>query len=234
MEQVGFSFIALLFAALSGFIQNPPEDLLSLTETKTVLTQLNVDQSEDALIGLLSGNTAPKADSTVLDKAVKLLREGNFKERKNAKKTLNAAGEEHKAYFQKLATDSDPEVSETAKSILKKSSAKKQAAKKLGMTDDILQLLAIRRLAELKSSKALEAISALKGSQNKDIAMEAERAMAVLKGLKPKRHKRNQGTQKLLKMLPRESGFIAALDLTEPTKKSKLADYLGAMKKCLG
>ena len=234
MEQAGFSFIAILFAALSGFIQNPPEDLLSLTETKTVLTQLNVDQSEDSLISLISGKTAPKADTSELDKAVKLLREGNFKERKSAKKVLNASGEENKAFFQKLSSDSDPEVSETAKAILQKFSSKKQAAKQMGMTEDILKLLAIRRLTEMKSSKALEVINALKSSKNKDIAMEAERASALLQGNKPKRLSRNEGTQKALKMLPRESGFIAALDLTEPSKVSKLSDYLAPMKKMPG
>lgn len=234
MAQAGFSFFAIILAALTGFIQNPPEDLLSLAETKTVLAELKIEQSEESLISLISGNSAPKSDTSGLDKAVKLLREGNFKERKSAKKVLNAAGEEYKAYFQKLAKDSDPEVSETAKAVLKNFSAKTAAAKKMGMTDDVLKILAIRRLTELKSTRALDAIQVLKSSENKDIAMEAERASAILQGKKPKRHSRNEGTQKLLKMLPRQTGFVAALDLTEPTKDSKLSDYLGAMKKIPG
>ncbi len=47
MAQAGFSFIAIILAAVTGIIDNPPEDLLSLSDTKTVLTQLKVDQSED-------------------------------------------------------------------------------------------------------------------------------------------------------------------------------------------
>ena len=235
MAQAGFSFIAILFAALTGVIDNPPEDLLSLSDTKTVLTQLKVDQSEENLISLIStSSAAPKADTSEFDKAVKQLREGNSKERRAAKKILKAAGEEHKAYFKKLASDSDPEVSETAKAILQKFAAKKQAAKQMGMTDDILKILAVRRLTELKSEKALDAIKALKNSENKDIAMEAERAAALLQGNKPKRNSRNQATQKALKMLPENIGFVAALDLTEPVKNPKLSDYLEPMKKVPG
>ena len=234
MAQAGFSFIAIILAAITGVIDNPPEDLLSLSDTKTVLTQLKVDQSEDNLISLLSSNTAPKADTSEFDKAVKQLREGNSKARRAAKAVLKAAGEEHKAYFQKLASDSDPEVSETAKNILKNFAAKKQAAKQMGMTDDVLKILAIRRLTELKSSKALEIVKALKASKNKDIVIEAERASALLQGNKAKRHSRNQATQKLLKMIPENIGFVAALDLTEPSKSPKLTDYLAPMKKVPG
>lgn len=234
MIQAGFSFIAIILAAVTGVIDNPPEDLLSLGDTKTVLTQLKVDQSEDNLISLISGNSAPKADTSEFDKAVKQLREGDSKERRAAKKVLKAAGEEHKAYFEKLAGDSDPEVSETAKNILNNFAAKKKAAKQMGMTGEVLQILAIRRLTELKSEKALEAVKALKNSKNKDIAMEAERASALLQGSKAKRNLRNQATQKLLKMIPENIGFVAALDLTEPTKEMKLTDYLAPMKKVPG
>jgi len=234
MAQAGISFFAIILAALTGIVENPPEDLLSLSDTKTVLEQLKVDQSEDHLISLISTKSAPKADTSEFDKAVKQLREGNSKARRAAKKVLQAAGEEHKAYFQKLSSDSDPEVSETAKNILKGFAAKKQAAKQMGMTDDVLKILAIRRLTELKSTKALEAVNALKTSKNKDIAMEAERASALLQNNKPKRHSRNAATPKALKMLPENIGFVAALDLSEPKKSTKLSDYLEPMKKLPG
>ncbi|MCM8540422.1 MAG: hypothetical protein NE328_09120 [Lentisphaeraceae bacterium] len=234
MVQSGFSFIALLFATLTGILQNPPEDLLSITDTSKVLTELKVDQSEESLISLISSKSSPTGDTSELDKAVKLLREGNFKERKAAKKILIAAGEEHKDYFLKMAADADPEVSETAKSILTKFDNKKQAAKQMGMTDDVLKIIAIRRLTEMKSTKALAAINALKSSKDKDISLEAERASALLQGNKLKRPSRNEATQQVLKMIPKEFGFVAALDLTKPSKESKLADYLAPMKKMPG
>ncbi|MCM8528850.1 MAG: hypothetical protein NE327_20170 [Lentisphaeraceae bacterium] len=234
MAQSGFTFIALLFAAITGVIQNPPEDLLSLTDTGEVLTLLKVEQSEDSLISLISSTRTSKGATEDLDKAVKLLREGNFKARKKAKKILNEAGEEYREYFVKLAKDPDPEVSETAKAILEKYANKKKAAKQLGMTDDVLKVLAIRRLTEMKSTKALETLKILKKSTNKDISWEAERALAIIQGTKPKRASRVEATQKLLKMIPKEVGFIAALDITEPAKKTKLSDYLNEIQKAPG
>lgn len=234
MAQAGFSFIAVILAALTGIINNPPEDLLSLAETKQVLTELKVDQSEDSLISIIQGESQVKSDTSDLEKAVKMLREGNAKERKEARKKLGSAGEEFKDFFEKLSGDSDPEVSETAKNILKKFAAKKSAAAQTGLTSDVLKMLAIRRLTELNSSRAIPSIEKLKNDKNKDIAHEAERAYAKLKGMSVKRLSRDEGTQKLLKMLPPDAGFIAALDLTEPQKAMQLKDYLADYKNIPG
>ena len=229
----GFSFFFIILAGLIGFMENPPEDLLSLGEAKTALEHLKQDQSEEALIALLKGEKAAKTDTSKFDAAVKKLREGNSKERREARKVLSTATVEQKSYLEKLSKDSDPEVSETARDILKHLKANAQAQKQHGVTEEVIKLLALRRLTEMKSTKALEVIEPLCKSKNKDIAWEAQRASALIQGNKIERLKRGQGTAKLLKMIP-EYGFLAALDLTEPDKAMKLIDYMGPMKKVPG
>ena len=228
------SLSALLFsfAVLTGAVENPPEDLLSLGSTEKILTTLNVNQDEASLINILGGVTSKKKfDSAKLESAVKMLREGNSKDRRKAKQILNDAGPEALQFIKKLAKDSDPEVSETAKNIIKKRNMAAKAAQESGVTESTLKLLAIRRLTQLKSTKAVEAIKPLLSNKDKDIVREARRAIAILEGNKPSRAKRSEATSKVLELIPEKSGFAAVFDATEPNKSMTLGDYVKAMLK---
>jgi hypothetical protein len=222
------SLCALLmsFSVITGVVDNPPEDLLSLGQTETILTTLKIDQSEDALIRLLGGQSKVKLDTTKLVAAVKMLREGKAKDRREAKKTLNAASADALPFFQKLLKDSDPEISETAKKIIMKSKQAEMRAKQSGMTDEVLKMLAIRRLTELKSEKAISAIEQLTNHKDKDLVREAKRAVSYLKGIKPQRLKRTIASKQALILIPADTGFAAVLDATEPGKAQTLKDYL--------
>jgi hypothetical protein len=214
------------FSIVTGVIDNPPEDLLSLAETEQVLSRLGINQDEGTLIGLLGGDTRKILDLTNLEAAVKVLRNGRSKERREAKKILNSAGPVALDFFKKLQKDSDPEVSETAKSIVLKSQTVQKKAKQAGLTEDVLKLLAIRRLTELKSTRAVPAITIVAQGKGLGLVREAKRALGILSGNKLQRTKRQVAVEEALKSLPEGAGFAAVFDTAEPEKSLKLKSYL--------
>lgn len=221
------SIVLAALLALTGILNNPPEDLLSLGNTELILKTLKIDQSEKALIDLIGGlQSQEKIDEAKLKAAVKLLREGDAKERRDAKKVLTEAGRDALPFFEKYVDDKDPEVSETAKNIIKNSDVAAKQSASSGLTPEVLKLLALRRLTELKSSKALPAVKLLIKDADSDISREAARAAAILEGKKPARAKRGEATAKALQLIPQNSGFAFALDMTEPEKIMTITDYL--------
>jgi hypothetical protein len=226
-KELNMSAMLMSLLILTGILNNPPEDLLSLGNTEKIMTTLKIDQSEIALINILGGiKSEKKMDTAKLEAAIKMLREGKTKERREAKKVLNDAGREALPFFEKYVNDSDPEVSQTAKNIIKESKVTTKQDASAGLTADVLKMLAIRRLTELKSKPALFAIKELVNSPDYGVAREAKRAEAILEGRKAERLKRAEASLKALQLIPQNAGSVAVLDTTEPPKSMSLTDYL--------
>ncbi|MEN9361323.1 MAG: hypothetical protein RL095_2858 [Verrucomicrobiota bacterium] len=181
------SKIIMNLAFLSGLLTHPPEDLMSLASSESVLACWKQDASPAALVALLEGRAAGAPKSGFDPAAVQgQLAKGGPRERREARAKIAAATESDRGGLAELAADPDPEVAVPAKERLAQLDAAKAelAARKERHEEPDLRPWAARRLGELKHAAARPLLERLAKSEGGTLGRECTRALALLDGRK--------------------------------------------------
>lgn len=222
------AMFGIMFMAMFGLVggDKVPEDFLSLVSSKEILVSMKQDVSEDSLIRNISLGQVVKVETNLkaVNEAVEMLRTGNGKQRRAARKVLKDNVANIEDLLKKLSNDDDPEVSELAEELLKQVADKKAEVKKVANQEGAVKILSVRTLANMKSQKAIPALQALTKNADLSLAYEARRALAVIKGSNIKRLVASEAIADSLKLLPEQATIVAAYDLTP---KDKTVDILG-------
>jgi|GEM_PF-6057391 len=204
-----FLFLVALFS--QTFLENPPADFLSLIDTKSALQDLKIDAGEDRLIALLDAPAAAVTPGQI-QQAARDLGDDSFRVRKAAAKRLRSVGEAAVPALRELLKSDDPEVSVTARNMLKEMAAERRQAEEEGR-GYAAKLLAVKRLGELKSNKGEAVLTTLSEGKDAGLSQAAKEALQRIRGTEPERISGRKKLRQTLGHLPSNPGFVAMLDL---------------------
>ncbi len=220
--------ILMNIAVLTGLMQSPPKDLMSVCTPEQVLEVWGQDASPAALQAFLEGRKlAPEAlkfDAAALEKR---LREGNPKERRQARAELIEAGESGRALLTRLAGDADPELAEPARKQLAQFNAN-EAKRKAEKAPD-LRPWAVRRLGQVRFQAARPVLEKLAKSDDLPLARECAAALRAL-DVKPDPAVKLD-LPRLARALPPEISFGMAVDLHRGASEKSLEERLAVIPK---
>ena len=219
-----FGFIEMLLVALGGGGTNGLVDLLP---TEAYWKAKRVTVSVKRLVHELDPAAAPVAKPDDIPRLVRDLGAAEFAVRQAAAARLRALGALAAKELAEAAKSDDPEVSMTARELLKN-----LKAAKLGpggpKAKAIRRLMAIRTLGELKDPEALPVLRPLLDSKEPFVADFARKAIAAIEG---KPFRRTPLARELLHadlcLLPRNCGVVGQMSLI-PTP-SKPVDATAAL-----
>ncbi len=220
--------ILMNIAVLTGLMQSPPKDLMSICAPEQVLEVWGQDASPVALQAFLAGKKpAPeelKFDAAALEKA---LREGSPKERRQARTELLEAGEAARPLLTRLAADADPELAEPARKQLAHFAAT-EAKKKADKAPD-LRAWAARRLGQVRCQAARPVLAKLAKDNDLTLARECAAALRALGGKTDAPV--TIDLPRLARALPPEISFGFAADLHRDASDKSLDERLALIPK---
>lgn len=226
---MGFASVMLYAAVLEA----PPRDFVSLIAPGAALERLGMNTDAPFLIAFLKGEKArPKPDAG-LAKAVRDLGAAAFAMRKRAAKRLLAAGDAARPYLDKAAKSDDPEVSVTARSLLKRlDEARRPSVAVEG--EFVRRIYAIRRLAALKSKAAVPVLTTIAKGGDIVLADLAKDALAVIAGRKPPRPSGLKLAGRLAALAPEKCALVALVDFARGATDTSAWERMQKMMNAFG
>ncbi|MEN9360522.1 MAG: hypothetical protein RL095_2057 [Verrucomicrobiota bacterium] len=215
--------ILMNVAVMTGLMQSPPRDLMSICSAEQVLEVWGQDAAPDALTALLEGRQrAPEGLKFDVVDLEKRLREGSPKERRKARAELLGAGEAARPLLIRLAAEADPELAEPARQQLAQLQVL-EARKKAEKAPD-LRPWAARRLGELRFQAARPVLEKLSRGEDSTLARESAAALRGMEGL-PERQVRSD-LPRLARALPPGICFGFAAELRRGASGKCMAERL--------
>ena len=210
---------------LTTSVETPPEDFISLFNIEKTLVKQGLKADKKQLIALLEKETSDVLVEPNFEQLIKALASNQFKVRRQAQKSLIAAGGVAAPYLQQATKSSDPEVSVSAREILKKISTNNKTVARKKQSNYLNTLLAVKFLEQRKCKAALAVLGKLQNSSFVTIRAAARQAVARIGGEGYNRPSGKKSLKKIASHLPEKIGFAVFLDF-ESGSKSQSIDTL--------
>ena len=170
-------------------------------------------------------------DDAALKRAVADLGAKDFAVRRQATTTLQTAGDAARPYLEQAAKSDDPEVSLTAKRLLR--SMERSRSRPQPDRDYLTRLYAIRALEQMGSQNALPVLQRVAEGDDLTLADAAREAMTVITGkaLPAAEQETEAWLKRLAVRLPADAGFVGLLRLDRNRREAALVTLAQEMMK---